>query len=214
MWWTLGPSTSLQMTSFIPLYCHLYTIRCKTNSLWERAIKHRKFSSVLRDALEGWGGGKVGGRFKRAGIYVYIWLIHFIMQQKLTQNKKQYNKILRKKGDKASGCRMPPQWRTSKIFSYFPPVNSSSFLMPILFAVLWIFPLWFYCLFYYKKKQSLLGCWLLWNSKGWAPCWHCPRDFNHQPLDRWGTENVSWNLWCSHFRSWMSCQSLSQWLSD
>ena len=31
-----------------------------------------KLSSVLCDDLEGWDGGWVGGRLKRAGIYVYL----------------------------------------------------------------------------------------------------------------------------------------------
>ena len=39
---------------------------------------------VLCGDLEGWGGGWVGKRSKREGIYVYTWLIHFIVQQKLT----------------------------------------------------------------------------------------------------------------------------------
>ena len=26
--------------------------------------------------LEGWVGRQMGGRFKREGIYVYLWLIH------------------------------------------------------------------------------------------------------------------------------------------
>ena len=30
-------------------------------------------------------GEVVGGRSKREGIYVYVWLIHFLVQQKLTQ---------------------------------------------------------------------------------------------------------------------------------
>ena len=38
--------------------------------------------------LGGWDGGGLGGRSKREGIYVYIYLIHFIVQQKLTQHGK------------------------------------------------------------------------------------------------------------------------------
>ena len=38
--------------------------------------------------LEGWDEGGVEGRFKREGIYVYIQLIHFIVQQKLTPHCK------------------------------------------------------------------------------------------------------------------------------
>jgi len=38
---------------------------------------------MLCDDLNGWDVGR--GRSKREGIYVYIELIHFIIQQKLTQ---------------------------------------------------------------------------------------------------------------------------------
>ena len=41
--------------------------------------------TALCDDLEGWDGG-VGGRLKREGIYVYLLLVHFIIQQKLTQS--------------------------------------------------------------------------------------------------------------------------------
>ena len=34
-------------------------------------------------------GGEVGERPRREGIYVYMWLIHFIIQQKLMQHCKQ-----------------------------------------------------------------------------------------------------------------------------
>jgi len=30
----------------------------------------------------------LGGRFKREGIYVYLWLIHFLVRQKATQHCK------------------------------------------------------------------------------------------------------------------------------
>ena len=42
---------------------------------------------MLCDDPEEWGGG-VGGRLKGEGIYVYIQLIHIIVQQKPTQNCK------------------------------------------------------------------------------------------------------------------------------
>ena len=32
----------------------------------------------------GWGAG-VGGRFRREGIYVYLWLIHVVLWQKQIQ---------------------------------------------------------------------------------------------------------------------------------
>ena len=52
-------------------------------------MKHRKLSSGLCDDLEGWGWGSgVGGRLKRAGVYVRIRLIHFTVWQKLTQHRR------------------------------------------------------------------------------------------------------------------------------
>ena len=45
-----------------------------------RAVKCRKLSSVFCDDLEGWDGRN----FRREGIYVYTWLIHLVVQQKLT----------------------------------------------------------------------------------------------------------------------------------
>ena len=39
---------------------------------------------MLCDDLSSWDG-EVGGRIKREGIYVYLYLIHIIVQQELTQ---------------------------------------------------------------------------------------------------------------------------------
>ena len=39
---------------------------------------------MLCDDLEGWGVG--GGRLKREGIYVYLWLIYVDIHQKPTQH--------------------------------------------------------------------------------------------------------------------------------
>ena len=39
---------------------------------------------MLCDDLEGWDGEGAG----REGIYIYMWLIHFVEQQKLTQHGK------------------------------------------------------------------------------------------------------------------------------
>ena len=51
------------------------------DSQGEAAEEHRQLSSVLCDDIEGWDG-RVGGRSKREGIYVYIELIHTVIQQK------------------------------------------------------------------------------------------------------------------------------------
>ena len=43
---------------------------------------------MLGDNLEGWNGVEVGGRLKREGTYVYLWLIHVDVWQKPTQHSK------------------------------------------------------------------------------------------------------------------------------
>ena len=53
-----------------------YITICKINSQWEVAAWLRKFKQGLSINLEECDGGDVGGRFKREGIYVYLWLIH------------------------------------------------------------------------------------------------------------------------------------------
>ena len=55
---------------------------------WEAVVRYRKLSSVFCDDLDGWDGDKVGGRSKREVIYVYIYLIHFTLEQKLTKHCK------------------------------------------------------------------------------------------------------------------------------
>ena len=42
--------------------------------------KHSELISVLRDDLEGCDQGD-GGGFRREGVYVCIWPIHFVVQQ-------------------------------------------------------------------------------------------------------------------------------------
>ena len=43
---------------------------------------------MLSDNLERWGGVGVGGKLKREGTYVYLWLIHVDEWQKPTQHCK------------------------------------------------------------------------------------------------------------------------------
>ena len=40
-------------------------------------------------SLQRGGMGRAGGRFKREGIYVYLWLIHIVVRQKPTKIIKQ-----------------------------------------------------------------------------------------------------------------------------
>ena len=50
-----------------------YITICKTDSQQEFAVWLRKLKQGLCINIEGW---EMGGRFKREGIYVYLWLIH------------------------------------------------------------------------------------------------------------------------------------------
>ena len=50
-----------------------YNTICKIDSKWEFAVRLRKLKQGLCINLGAW---EMGGRFKREGIYVYIWLIH------------------------------------------------------------------------------------------------------------------------------------------
>ena len=56
------------------LHGHIYTTKCKIDSLWEAAAQHREITSVLCDHLE--GRDREGGREMQEGgymgIYVYI----------------------------------------------------------------------------------------------------------------------------------------------
>ena len=56
---------------------------------------------MLGGHLEGWG---VEGRFKREGIYVYIWLIHFLVQHKLIQHCTATIFSIKKKQQPMSEC--------------------------------------------------------------------------------------------------------------
>ena len=58
---------------------------CKADSWWEAAGWYRELSVALCHDLKGWGGGVVAGRLGKEGIYEYMWLIHDVVQQKLTQ---------------------------------------------------------------------------------------------------------------------------------
>ena len=56
---------------------------CKIDSHGEFAVWLRKLKEGLCINLEGWDGEGDGGRFKRERIYVYLWLIHVEVLQKI-----------------------------------------------------------------------------------------------------------------------------------
>ena len=51
-----------------------YITICRIHSQWEFA--YSKLKNGLCISLEGGMGREMGGKFKREGIYVYLWLIH------------------------------------------------------------------------------------------------------------------------------------------
>ena len=55
-----------------------YITICKIDSQGEFAVRLRKLKQGLFINLEGWDGmgREMGGRLKREGICVYLWLIH------------------------------------------------------------------------------------------------------------------------------------------
>ena len=53
-----------------------YITICKIDSQWEFALCLRELKQGLCINLEGYDGEGDGGRFKREGTYVYLWLIH------------------------------------------------------------------------------------------------------------------------------------------
>ena len=53
-----------------------YITICKIDNQWEFAVWLRKLKQGLCINLEGWDVEGEVGRFKREGIYVYLWLIH------------------------------------------------------------------------------------------------------------------------------------------
>ena len=54
-----------------------YITICKIDSQLEFSVWLKKLKQGLHINLEGWDGKEMGGRFKREGIYVYLWLTHF-----------------------------------------------------------------------------------------------------------------------------------------
>ena len=83
---------------------HIYTTKSKIGSQWEVATQHREISTVLCDYLEGWDMecGRETQEGGDMGIYVQLQMIHFVIQQKLTQNFKQLysNEDVKKKKSK------------------------------------------------------------------------------------------------------------------
>ena len=70
----VSPANSLLLKPKSDREIHITT--CKIDSQWEFAVWLRKLKQGLCINLHRWDVEGIGGRFKRAGIYVYLWLIH------------------------------------------------------------------------------------------------------------------------------------------
>ena len=62
-----------------------YITVCKIDSQQQFAVWLKQLKQGLCVNLEGCDGEGDGGRFKREGIYVYLWLIHVEVWQKTTK---------------------------------------------------------------------------------------------------------------------------------
>ena len=60
----------------------IYNTIYKTDSQWEFAVWLRELKQELCDNLEGWDGKKMGRKFRREGMWVYLWLILVDVWQK------------------------------------------------------------------------------------------------------------------------------------
>ena len=54
----------------------IYVTICKIDSQWEFAVWLRKLKQGLCTNLEERDRTEMGGRFKRAGTFAYLWLTH------------------------------------------------------------------------------------------------------------------------------------------
>ena len=57
-------------------YLETYITICKIGSQWEFVVWRRKLKQGLCINPEGWDGEVDGGRFKREGLSICLWLIH------------------------------------------------------------------------------------------------------------------------------------------
>ena len=61
----------------------VYTLPYVKQLASRKLVSSIGISAWCCDDLEGWDGER-GGRATRAGIYVYLWLIHLTVQKKVT----------------------------------------------------------------------------------------------------------------------------------
>ena len=73
-----------------------YTVPyAKLDSQWELAVGHRELKSGALWPARGGMRREVGGKFKREGTYVYLWLIHADVWKKPTQYCKAITQLKR-----------------------------------------------------------------------------------------------------------------------
>ena len=76
-------------------------IICEIESLWE-VVQRRELNQCSATT---WRGGMGwGGRFRREGTYVYLWLIHVVVRQKPIQHYKAIILQIKKRRSQGDGA--------------------------------------------------------------------------------------------------------------
>ena len=68
-----------------------YITTWKKVSQWECAVCFRELKQGLCANLEGGMGREMGGRFKRKGTFVYLWLLRFDRKQQNSVKQVSFN---------------------------------------------------------------------------------------------------------------------------
>ena len=77
----------------------MYTTMCKVDIQWKTAAQYGESSARCSVMTKRGGMGEVRGRLKREGIFVYLQLIHTVLQEKLIQHWKAIILPLKKKDE-------------------------------------------------------------------------------------------------------------------
>ena len=122
--------------------------------MWHRS------STLYSDYLEEWDGEGGGGRFRREGTFLYLWLIHVDVWQKPTQYCKVI--ILRFKKKEYSWFHHAEETTGNTleyIFSLFLCRNIFIFLKSTVVTSMWFFNLLFYPIIYFEHHFKLIHFW-------------------------------------------------------
>ena len=130
----------------------VYTTKGKIDSRQEAAAQHREISSVLCVHLEGWDmeAGRETQEGGDMGIYVYVQLIQFVIQQKVTHHCKAIilQKKMLKKKKRSLG-------KIKRKFSYFSILQCDLEIHPHQCIEVLTFPFLFIFFFFRKISKDL-----------------------------------------------------------